>query len=672
MQVEAPPDDPRTSEVAGRGVSTAAPWTMVAWLVAGVGWALAGTTILLTLITGYVPVSLADWVMDLVVAGVYGVVIAIVLPRARHLALWILAAAAWGCGLAAFAEVYASLQGHWPGQGLAFYAKWWAWIPGVYATVAVIPLVVVEGWPRWRRPALCLAAVAILLAALPGLTVVAPGLPDNPLGIQVDWWQGLLRDLGSWPDRAVAALGAVQALWLGMRVRRTPRAERRGLGWLLAGHTGMVAALVIFLVPLPGVLGEHTAAFSGVVLLIAQVFLPAALLVLVLGRQLWGVELSVSRATVWVVMTVTVALTYLALVALAATLVPSRSDVVLVLAVGLLGLGSAPLRSVVQGRVDRLVYGSGADPARLWSRLQVEGDDLVVMTSALSQSLRLAGVRVVPFEEAGTATAFGEHEVMIALTSRGRPVGALVATARPGERLDARTIDTLEGVAGLVGLTVDLTQANEALTAARSRMTSIRMEERRLLRRDLHDGLGPALAGIRLGLVAARNLREADPDRSERMLDEVAHELSRQGEDVRRLSRSLLPLALDQGDLGSALRELAARFSDTEVTVSVSFAVDLEPTPAHQVCLYHVASEALLNVRRHAAARHCELVVLREQDGGILLEVADDGIGLDPAAPEGVGLRSMRERAAELGGTVTVVSPPGRAGTRVTLALPTR
>lgn len=645
------------------------PWAVVAWALAGVGWAFAAAAVILALATGHDPTALADWVMDIVVAVVYGLVVVTLLPRTRHPVVWIVAVAAWGCAIAAFAEGYVALEATLPGENLAFYARFWTWIPGVYSLVVVVPLIVVSRWSRWRLPVLAAGAVAVLLAMLPGMTVVVPGLPPNPLGIDAAGWQSFIRSLASWPDRTVALIGALEAGWLALRVRRTPRPDRRGLGWLLAGHTAMVAALVVFLMPMPADVAEQVAAVSSTLLLLAQVFLPGALLVLVLGRQLWGVDATVDRTTVWVVMTASVALAYLLLVAFAAQLLPSHSDLAVGIAVGLVGLGSAPLRGLVQQQVDTLVYGPGADPARLWSRLEGAGaHDLDGLASALGAGLQLKNVRIVPDADAVTLPGHAT-DVTIPVASRGRTVGVLVATPRTGERLDRRTVGMLEQVAGLVGMTIDLLQANEALAGARHRMGSIRLEERRLLRRDLHDGLGPALAGIRLGLVAARDLSDRDPEAARDMLDTLVVELGRQGEDVRRLSRSLLPLAIDDGDLAGALAGLAQRFGDEELAVRVTVADDVDLPPPAQVAVYHLVSEALLNVRRHAQARHGEVVVRRRHDDGTLVVVSDDGVGLEPDVAEGVGLRSMRERAEELGGSLEVTATEGR-GSRVTLRLP--
>lgn len=650
------------------------PRTVVAWLVAGVGWLIAALAVVLVVATRHRPEPLADWVMDLVVAVVYGIVVATMLPRTRHPVVWILAAAAWGCALAGFAEGYGALTGDWPAQGLVFYSAFWVWIPGVYATVAVVPLLVVPGWSRRRLPVLVAALVATALSTLPGLTLVAPGLPDNPLGLDQAGWQSFLRDLASWPDRTVAAIGAAELVWLLVRIRGSSRVERRGLGWLAAGHGAMVLALAMFLTPVPDAWAAAAPEVSGTVLLLAQVFLPAALLVLVLGRQLWGVDVTVNRATLWTVMTVTIALLYLLLVAVSTRVVPGESDIALAFAVGLVGLGSAPLRHLVQRRVDRLVYGTGADPASLVSSMEDwNGRDIEGLAAALCGSLRLADVRIVaePGGEEPAAPVVRDHDAVIALTSRGRRVGLLVASPRPGERLDRRTLGMLTEVAGLVGMTIDLMQSVQALTAARRRMTSIRHEERRMLRRDLHDGLGPALAGIRLGLIAARGMR--DPDASEEMLDALERELTQQGEEVRRLSRSLVPLALDDGDLATALGALADRFTADGLVVRVAVDGDVTLEPPVQVAVYQMASEALLNVRRHARATRCDVVLRRRADGDIVFSVADDGIGMGQGTVDGIGLRSMRERAQELGGVLRLTSGSGTGsgtGSRIELRLP--
>jgi signal transduction histidine kinase len=375
-------------------------------------------------------------------------------------------------------------------------------------------------------------------------------------------------------------------------------------------------------------------------------------------------------------MTVGVAVVYLVVVGAAAAWLPGGSDLSTALVVVVIGLGFAPVRAAVQRRVDQLVYGTSADPRRWWSSLGTPDTyDLDALAGALRLGLRLVDVRLLPVDPTGDLPSLeaDAHETVLPLVSRGRVVGVLIAAPRPGERLDRRTAGMLEQVAGLAATTLDLLQSNEALEAARSRLVSIRHEERRVLRRDLHDGLGPALAGIRLGLSASRNLRERDPVAAEQMLDELQVELGRRSEDIRQLSRSLLPPALDDGDLRAALESLAARFAKAGLVVGLDVQEGMPIDPRQQIALYHIAGEAMLNVHRHARARRCEVVVDRDDDGGLRLAVIDDGVGLsdgDRPRSHGIGLRSMRERAEEIGGTVDVSRVDDRGGTRVTVHLP--
>ncbi|WP_300683130.1 ATP-binding protein [Nocardioides sp.] len=644
-------------------------WTALAWTIAAVVWAFAVAAVATVVASGTEPAELANWVMDVVTAVVYGAVVTLMLPRTRHPVVWLLALTAVGCAASGFATAAALLDHTLPGNGVLFYLPYWAWVPGVYATCTVVPLLAVPA-QSVRRPWLLIAvsALVIVLATLPGLTAVVPGLPANPFGIHSATWQRVRSDLGMHPHRVIAVLGAVVLVWLVLRRRSAPEAQRRGLLWLIAGQAAMVIAIAAFVVPTPAGWASVAAEVSGTLLLVAQLFLPAALLVLVLGQQLWGMRTRVDRSLVWAAMTVSIALATLVLLAFVARGLPVDSDVAVALVVGVIGLGAVRLRAWIQRHVDHLVYGTGADPARLLRGVGEAEFDLDALAEALCRSLRLSAVHLLPPGPRSVRTEDGE--VDIALVSRGRQVGRLVALPRPGERLDRRTTQMLSEVAGMVAMTIDLSQSVEALTAARSRVASVRHEERRALRRDLHDGLGPALAGIRLGLIAARGQQEKDPVNAAELFDTVERELSRQGEEVRRLSRSLVPLALEDGDLASALTALAARFETPGCRIDVTVSAGTEQAAGVQVALYQLVSEALLNMQRHAHATRCSVVVRRRADGDLVIAVSDDGIGIAADAVDGVGLRSMRERALELGATLRIGARPG-GGTEVELRLPT-
>jgi signal transduction histidine kinase len=198
-------------------------------------------------------------------------------------------------------------------------------------------------------------------------------------------------------------------------------------------------------------------------------------------------------------------------------------------------------------------------------------------------------------------------------------------------------------------------------------------EERRRLRRELHDALGPQLAGLTLGIETARQRLADDP-----ATDALLAELGRQAEDavgdVRRLAHGLRPPALDELGLAAALHQLAqqaTRTAGVQVQVHVPEALPALPA-AVEVAAYRISAEALTNTVQHAAAHTCDLTVsVDPAANALLVEVRDDGRGLAPDRPPGVGLGSMRERAAELGGRCDVATLP-QGGTRVRARLPYR
>jgi signal transduction histidine kinase len=207
-------------------------------------------------------------------------------------------------------------------------------------------------------------------------------------------------------------------------------------------------------------------------------------------------------------------------------------------------------------------------------------------------------------------------------------------------------------------------------------------EERRRLRRDLHDTLGPALAGLSRGLEAARNLLTHDVKEADALLAQLRDLTQDTVVDIRRLAYELRPPELDDLGLLSAIREQAAKHtllsraegSDVHGK-SVDFSVEtpehLPPLPAAvEVAAYRITQEAMTNVVRHAQARSCRIRLALDQASSVLqVQIVDDGVGLPADRRAGVGLASMRERAAELGGTC-VIEPVPSGGTRVVARLP--
>jgi len=662
-------------------------WRGLARVIAILSWALVAGALVLAAVTGEAPLYLADWIMDLVVATIYPVVILVMLPRTRVLAVWVLVALALGCALAAFAEQYAPLGESvpWlPLQGFAAVCVIWVWIPGTYGILAVLPWLIM-GEPTGaaglrlpggggavgsrvdlarivRRIAIGAACVAIAMATLRNATITRslPG-PANPFEAPAvhDWLAGF----GALPDWTVTAIGACALISVVIRCidRRRTRHPSPGLGWLVAAQTLLLIAFLLFLWPTPPEQALAAGQVSGVALLIAQAFLSASVLVLVLGNRLWGIDVTVSRALTWTTMTVLLVASYFTLTAVLGLLLPVRTDLQLVIAAAAFALAIAPARSWVQRRVDRLIYGelggvsSGSETA-MWQTLggsagSLDGD-LTSTAEALRAGLRLGRLEIV--EAGAVARPAAEGTLVLPLRSRDRTVGELRAAARTGERLDARSLATLDQLTELLALVVDLRQSNEALRLARLRLSDIREDERRTLRRDLHDGLGPAIAGLRLAVGGALKRLATDPEGSRAMVEQVYAELDRLGEDARMLSRSLLPPQLDDGDLPGALATLAHRFTSGALLVTAEVDPGLELRDAAKLTVYHVASEALTNVHRHAQATACRIRVIRT-DEGVELHVTDDGVGIDDVHRRiGVGTASMRERIEEIGGSLFV------------------
>jgi signal transduction histidine kinase len=217
---------------------------------------------------------------------------------------------------------------------------------------------------------------------------------------------------------------------------------------------------------------------------------------------------------------------------------------------------------------------------------------------------------------------------------------------------------------------LELEQANKELQRSRENLVNTREEERRRLRRDLHDGVGPQLAALMLELETASDLVSDNHEASALMakLSKRAREIV---SDVRRSVHALRPPALDELGLVEALREEASKYSPADLRVSVENPEELSHLPAAvEVACYRIAQEALANVVRHARASHCSIRIRLDEDAGALsVEVEDDGRGIRDDDSAGVGMISMRERTEELGGWCTVESVLG-GGTLVRALLP--
>jgi PAS domain S-box-containing protein len=221
----------------------------------------------------------------------------------------------------------------------------------------------------------------------------------------------------------------------------------------------------------------------------------------------------------------------------------------------------------------------------------------------------------------------------------------------------------LMGFCELASLAVASAQAREDLRSSRARIVKAGDEQRRKLERNLHDGAQQRLVSLALTIRLARAKLPSDPDTLEPILAGAAAELDMALEELRELARGLHPAALTEQGLGPALEALGERLA-VEVKVD---ALD-ERLPDHvEATSYYICSEALTNVAKHAEAS-CAHVTFEREGGVLRFEITDDGRGgADPR--DGSGILGLRDRAEASGGTLFVISPPGK-GTVVTGTLP--
>ncbi|MDX6280929.1 MAG: hypothetical protein QOH03_2000 [Kribbellaceae bacterium] len=434
----------------------------------------------------------------------------------------------------------------------------------------------------------------------------------------------------------VAALVAVV-----LRYRRGSDQVRRQVLWLLLALLVIVACFGL----------ENLVSPNSLVLgVLPLLLIPLAVAIAVLRYQLLDIRLVVSRSLLYLVLVGGVVAAYFGLVALL-----NRNASVLATLV--IALAFNPVRVWLQRLIHRAFYGARRDPMRAMAAVGAQmGSGLTGVLAALCRVMRFPAATIVV--EGKEISAYGELPAArhaIALWSGSERLGELVVGLRSGEsRVNAADEQVLSLLAAPLAVAVQAKGLADDLRDSRERIISGREEERRRIRRDLHDGLGPVLTAVVLNADAARRLIDAEPERSSALLAELRDQAIGAVEEIRRLVYDLRPPALDGLGLLGALREYAAmasrRGDGGALTVTVDAPAALAELPAAvEVAAYRIATEALTNVIRHSTATTAAVRLSVETDV-LRLGVLDNGVNAGPEWKPGVGLTSMSERATELGG----------------------
>jgi signal transduction histidine kinase len=558
----------------------------------------------------------------------------------------------------------------------------WLWVTGAFGAYSVMWSAVIHfGLVFPKR-----LGVADRRAVIPLVYAIPLGLVGGAVGASALVGGSLLAAFGS-----AAGVQLIMVIGIGLTIlalmvvqyrSAKTRLERDQVRWVAWGG-GIAVALSMGLWFVPELLtGRPLLPWSAVGA--AGLPFPVAIATAVLRHRLFDIEVVINRSLVYGGLTVAVVAVYASVAAaLGLVMRGDRGFAVSLLATGAAALAALPVRDRLQRAVDRLMYGDRQDPYRALSRLAdrlgaslATDEVLPTVVATVASALRLPYV-AIELQQEGRTTVVAEtgrrtddEPVRLPLIDRGEVIGELLVERRsPNENFDAADRALLAGLAREAGGAARSVRLATEIERSRRQLVAAREEERRRLRRDLHDGLGPTLAGARLKLQAARDMASARPGEATVIFDDLDAELASVLDDVRRISRDLRPPALDELGFMPALRARAAQFAaDAGLELSVDGPDTLPPLPAEvEAAAYRIAVEALTNVRRHSSAAHCAVRVRFADD--LEIEVVDDGRGIEAGTPSGVGLTSMRERASEVGGSCEITAATD-GGTRVIARLP--
>lgn len=399
----------------------------------------------------------------------------------------------------------------------------------------------------------------------------------------------------------------------------------------------------------------------------------------ILRYRLWDIDIIINRTLVYGLLTTLLIAIYALIVSGLGLLVQDDGNFLIsLLGAGVIAVIFQPLRTYIQRAINRWIFGQRDEPLAIMIELGKSLEMILSPEAALqhlvettAQTLKLPYVAIEQDDES-LLTVFGKPVAQpepFPLIYQAENIGRLLVSARsPSENLATADKLLLENVARQVSNILHASRLAQDLQQSRQQILTTREEERRRLRRDLHDGLGPALATLTLQAEAAREWLAINPEKSQSLLQEIISGSQSTLSDIRRIVYALRPPALDDLGLVSAIREQANQFTRNDLYITVDAPESLPPLPAAvEVATYRIVQEALTNVTRHAKAHTC--TVSLRLNGKMDIEISDDGIGIPIQYQAGVGLNSIHERAAELGGSCVIASELG-IGTHIMVSLP--
>ncbi|MDN5767537.1 MAG: sensor histidine kinase [Humibacillus sp.] len=573
------------------------------------------------------------------------------------------------------------------GTEAALWVANWVYPPALVPLFVLVALTFPDGHlpsRRWQGLAVLATALAVVLAVFgavgqPTLVLGETTVP-NPYAVAALTAVG--PAMVAWAGLVLVGCSLAATLSLVLRWRGATRQAQRQIMWVVLALVVLAAAFgvdaaVAFLAP-----SVYPVVFP--IVQLAPVVVPLAIAVAVMKHQLFDIEALVSRALLYVMLTFLLVGGYALAATWAGAVLPgSAGALARVLATAVVAVAFAPLRDGLQRFIGRRLYGDRASPYAAMTRLarqlqQPSAPEQVLATLVTSAAGALRspyaaielGDQPAPVVEHGIRPAAGGHLASVELTHAGLSLGRLVVAGRGRVALAPVDLRLLADLALPIGAAVHAVGLSVDLHRSRERMVLTMEEERRRVGRDLHDDLGPRLAAISMQVELARDLTLSDPARAHALLGDLLDQTEIAVQETRRVAHAHRPPALDSLGLVPALESHVAHVAAVPVRFEVPLALPALPA-AVEVAAYRIALEAIQNVANHAQAQSCVLHLAHDEHG-LTLEVADDGRGIPSIHPIGLGLQSMTERAAELGGALTVQPRPHGPGTMVRAVLPCR
>jgi signal transduction histidine kinase len=575
-----------------------------------------------------------------------------------------------------------------PKINLVIWLQAWVWIPTNLIPLSFLLLLFPDGRlisGRWR---------IFLIFAIVGLVGVlfavgfhpseslqqAIGLPErNPLAINGAGEMLSIMLYSAGTILGIAILGSVISIII--RFRRSQGVKRTQMKWLAYAGLFVIISVLVASALAAFYPGDPTIEELTIIITdLAVAGVAIATGIAIMRHGLYDINLLFNRTIVYGTLTVSIIGIYVLLVGLLSTLIQSQGSLLISLAAtGIVAVVFQPLRERLQQGVNQLIYGDRDEPYVVISRLGRRLEDtlaseavLSTITDTVAQALKLPYVAVSLKREDGykLAYSFGkytEDHFILPLRYQKEEIGQLICGYRsPGEPFNSAEKNLLNDIAHQASVAVHASELTSDLKNAHRRLVRTREEERRRIRRDLHDGLGPILASNRLKIGTASDLLQQSPLKARKLLEEAEAGLNVAVDDIRRLVHGLRPPALDEMGLVKAVKQNAPQVPNLDITYNVP-EEHLELPAAVDVAAFRIIQEAVSNCVKHAQANLVCISI--EADDHLILSIRDNGIGLAQDYQPGVGLISMKERAQELGGTFELISDKA-SGTTIIANIP--